>query len=1560
MENATKSMITALAGHNALNYYNCSDTYTILIHSQDPNKTYTYNIGPNTTNLDGECVDTAGFPSGPPARVIRTNQVDVQNNNTGNVVYLTPEPSNANRIPDTISLYEEFYGIDAVRAPSNSDIIEYFSADKAGNNILYTIYKHQENKIVFKKFGHKGTEREDLNEPTDVKVCESNRRVYVSDSMNDRISVWELDDDGNAFHWGNIGEYGQKPGQFDNPKAISLEATDGGCNLYVADTNNNRIQKFNAEGFLDTDFGNAGVIAGFYKPTAISVNSGARYHPDFNPERTGALYIGDDTGITMYYNRSKRTVAMSTNITAIDIDAFESIYILDNDSCKIKKYTKDLLFIDEFGSCEPETTTLYENQFRHPIKGIAVSPIDGRIYITDRLGVQAYRFAADVKPETVSPAENHFSIIPGRNDFEYPFLLTNESTMKVVVYANDGTEVIKLSDHNLSLWLTGQRFIHWNGKDKYNNVVSPGQYRMEIEIIGEAGFTVGNKKYKTLYIDALKGDALVTFPVKPGTLNSITIKNDSGTDTVIQQQNILQIFKIVDPSTGNEITNLTNFPLPGKAYWITLRSTSGQVQIVNINGIFLANSRVVAGNPLPSGYMCSRIPLKTGYNFIGNPYPFTGRYGFLLSKIQSTSNVGNEPEFGPQFCPSISELGHIWGPKRWLYTQGEYVQIPITGPDGRLIRGGASPFPDTPFYGTIVYMDSPQYLYITPFDDEARILQSVFGNAWDPEFEIELVAEGNGGLIKDRGNYIGVSSVFSTTKFSDNYDIGFENYEPYVFRPFSDDVFLYFDHPNWDGLGHQKYSQDYRSYIPQGESKTWEFTVESEQIGQEVVIKWNFEQQSDKYSYTLINQQNNDMVNMLTEQNYKFTTTTTKYLFKVLISPIEKVQIPIDKGWNLIGISWDTRKSQIDNNYESIDNIAKGMLTYRIESDEQMQMYSCSNTNDDYSLQHDHQCGLDPMLPGTGYFVFNPLDSGITHLEFDGWDTNTNTIYQINLDKGWNIISNPYTHTPVYWNNKNVYVKFGTEEKTLSDARAAGWIRGPYQFVRSKESITVNSENELRSILDSQLEYDASSSRYFGINALQTGMSYRFSPCLFTDPTCPAFKWTGLSMGENQFLYPGTGQSVESADGYDGLKHIEINFNPPPPPPGGTSQQGGIKTLWDAMHTNPPWIDNKLIIYNEYYEPLSDYAPLSPWIGYVVKANYPQMKIIFNNNGIGNPQIVDFNRTCRSLQNPITSRMPVARMSSNDINGKKSVRKSINDTFDVGMYVENTQSLGAAQFTLKWDDSMLAVYDRAAGRVLGPGEDVPLSGALDEVLLSKVGNSIDVSLGALGTEPSGRVYLGTVSFKVLPGAAGKATKIDFDTSDPNLKIYGELTGRIIDYEVQSDPLVFAEYGFSDTSPPVITVESPCGEGTPNCVATSSMPIIRVRVTDPESWVSFETLEMYMDGKRITPAMNPGTGEVTYTPPEPLQDKRYYMHIKARGLLSPWASKSWNFLIDTKPVEINVTGLSGNYISPNNDGVKENVSLKFGVNETGTFSARVYSAWNPNVVIKTPRARQFTK
>jgi DNA-binding beta-propeller fold protein YncE len=111
--------------------------------------------------------------------------------------------------------------------------------------------------------------------PVSVAVDGTGNNVYVLDQSADTISRYSPDGKVQKV----FGSQGTRPGQFDVPKAITLDRQG---NIYVADWGNHRIQKFSPEGAPLGQFGVDGNGAGqIHLPSGIAV------------DRDGNMYVSD-------------------------------------------------------------------------------------------------------------------------------------------------------------------------------------------------------------------------------------------------------------------------------------------------------------------------------------------------------------------------------------------------------------------------------------------------------------------------------------------------------------------------------------------------------------------------------------------------------------------------------------------------------------------------------------------------------------------------------------------------------------------------------------------------------------------------------------------------------------------------------------------------------------------------------------------------------------------------------------------------------------------------------------------------------------------------------------------------------------------------------------------------------------------------------------------------------------------------------------------------------------------------------------------------------------------
>ena len=117
------------------------------------------------------------------------------------------------------------------------------------------------------QFGTTGTDDDEFDNPTDVIVDKNGKKIYVVDSDNHRISVFE-DDGDDDFQYGTFcniaaiqdcndnadGADDDGDGQFENPLSIARDALG---KFFVVDSDNERVQIFDDDGEFQSKFGSS-------------------------------------------------------------------------------------------------------------------------------------------------------------------------------------------------------------------------------------------------------------------------------------------------------------------------------------------------------------------------------------------------------------------------------------------------------------------------------------------------------------------------------------------------------------------------------------------------------------------------------------------------------------------------------------------------------------------------------------------------------------------------------------------------------------------------------------------------------------------------------------------------------------------------------------------------------------------------------------------------------------------------------------------------------------------------------------------------------------------------------------------------------------------------------------------------------------------------------------------------------------------------------------------------------------------------------------------------------
>ncbi|MGR3178287.1 MAG: 6-bladed beta-propeller [Candidatus Anammoxibacter sp.] len=220
------------------------------------------------------------------------------------------------------------------------------------------------------KWGYEGTAKGSFNLPCGLSISETKHGayLYVADSDNNRVQMFGTNGKF-VLQWG---AKGSGDGQLNYPINLSV---DSNGNVYVVDAGNNRVQKFAPDGSFVIEFGNKDEGKGVLLfPQGIVVGS------------TGNIYVTDSNHLVMMFDPHGKFIKewggkgdkngkfCSPRGIAYDRKGF--LYVVDAGNHRIQKFNEQGKFISTWGSKGTDDGMFYFPQ------GLAFDN-DGNVYVTD-------------------------------------------------------------------------------------------------------------------------------------------------------------------------------------------------------------------------------------------------------------------------------------------------------------------------------------------------------------------------------------------------------------------------------------------------------------------------------------------------------------------------------------------------------------------------------------------------------------------------------------------------------------------------------------------------------------------------------------------------------------------------------------------------------------------------------------------------------------------------------------------------------------------------------------------------------------------------------------------------------------------------------------------------------------------------------------------------------------------------------------------------------------------------------------------------------------------------
>lgn len=208
-----------------------------------------------------------------------------------------------------------------------------------GNNRIQKFTTNNEFSIAW---GQYGREPGMFMSPSSVAISRTGNYIYIVDTANNRIQKFTSSGEF-ILLWGGP-EYGTINGMFASPSSITLNFENGQDFVYVADTGNNRIQKFDANGnWIEnwSGFNNPqGITSDYYFNYLYIADTGNNKIKKFDI-RGNLIMEWGGSGIAEGKFRYPRDLA---------VDKYNKVYVADGLNYRIQKFTSDGIFELSWGS----------------------------------------------------------------------------------------------------------------------------------------------------------------------------------------------------------------------------------------------------------------------------------------------------------------------------------------------------------------------------------------------------------------------------------------------------------------------------------------------------------------------------------------------------------------------------------------------------------------------------------------------------------------------------------------------------------------------------------------------------------------------------------------------------------------------------------------------------------------------------------------------------------------------------------------------------------------------------------------------------------------------------------------------------------------------------------------------------------------------------------------------------------------------------------------------------------------------------------------------------------
>jgi tripartite motif-containing protein 71 len=390
-----------------------TEPHGIAVHPTNVNNVYVANTGANSiVRLKSNCSNNGGWGGGPSSADKEFNQPhDVAVDSSGRVYVADLNNHRIQVFNASGSTLVDKWGVFGTGDSRFTADRQFYNpagvkVDACGNvfvsdNNNHRIQKFQSDGTFITSWGWFGRGDGQFDNPVGI-ALDGRGRVYIADRDNHRIQRFSPSTQDVTYLFKNKwGGQGSAEDQFNTPRGIAVNPTNG--KVYVADTFNHRIMVFNANGVFDRQWGTFGTgDSQFSSPQGVAVDptNGEVYVADTNNHRILVFNANSAPRRNWGGNgTANRQFALPQGV-AVDPNSRE-VYVADTNNHRIQKFKPNGDFIFGIwngkkwtGAGDPPAANTLNSWFSSPV-GIAVDPNNGDVYVADTNNHRIQKFSGD-------------------------------------------------------------------------------------------------------------------------------------------------------------------------------------------------------------------------------------------------------------------------------------------------------------------------------------------------------------------------------------------------------------------------------------------------------------------------------------------------------------------------------------------------------------------------------------------------------------------------------------------------------------------------------------------------------------------------------------------------------------------------------------------------------------------------------------------------------------------------------------------------------------------------------------------------------------------------------------------------------------------------------------------------------------------------------------------------------------------------------------------------------------------------------------------------------------